>query len=141
MLEDLDDPHSQRTLSPAQSPMAAAQNGTVVVVDGAPLPVAADVDVRKGVVLGCSTAAIAVTALSVFVGLFLHPAVLLLLVLGNGTCITVAFKYGYRTAVKEAPPAAASRVDVDGQSASKGADQKVQVPVIQIHPPKIVTEL
>lgn len=120
--------------------MAAAQSGTVVVVDGAPQPDAADVDVRKSVVLGCSTAAIAVTALSVFVGLFLHPAILVLLVLGNGTCITVAYKYGYKATVEAAPPTSTSKTDVDGQSTSKGADQKVQVPVIQIHPPKIVTE-
>ncbi|CAN7946360.1 unnamed protein product [Ixodes hexagonus] len=120
---------------------AAAQNCTVVVADGAPPPDAADVDVRKTVVLGCSTAAIAVTALSVFVGLFLHPAILLLLVLGNGTCITIAYKYGYKTAVEEAPPAAASKTDAHGQSAPKGTGQKVQVPVIQIHPPNIVTEL
>lgn len=121
--------------------MAAIQSGPEVV--NAVLPAeSTDSDVRKGVVMGCSTAAIALTAVSIFVGLFLHPAVLVLLVVGNGACLTLAYKYGYRAVASEpAPPEASSRADLEPQTVAKSTDQKVQVPMIQIDPPTMVAEL
>ncbi|XP_075533265.1 uncharacterized protein LOC142566268 isoform X2 [Dermacentor variabilis] len=68
------------------------------------------------------------TAAGLFAGIFLHPALLLLLVFGNVTSVALAMRFGYRTHEPSA----------DETKATVG---RAVVPVIHIHPPKMVTEL
>ncbi|KAK8772191.1 uncharacterized protein LOC144113095 [Amblyomma americanum] len=85
---------------------------------------------RNAVLLGCSAASIVATAVGVFAGIFLHPAIVLLLVLGNAASVALALRCGYR-AVQPEPLG----------NAAKAPDGKPVLPVIQIYPPKMVTEL
>lgn len=80
---------------------------------------------RSAVLLGCTTASVATTAIGIFAGIFLHPGLLLVLVLGNAASMALALRFGYL-------PAAATKAP-EGKT--------LAVPVIQIHPPKTVTEL
>lgn len=86
---------------------------------------------RNAVLLGCSAASIMATAVGVFAGIFLHPAVVLLLVLGNAASVALALRFGYRAVLPEQP----------GNAIKVPAGSRTVVPVIQIYPPKMVTEL
>lgn len=80
---------------------------------------------RGAVLLGCTAASVATTAVGIFAGIFLHPGMLLLLVLGNAASMALALRFGYLPEpTKKAP-----------------GGKAMAVPVIHIHPPKIVTEL
>lgn len=79
---------------------------------------------RSAVLLGCTAASVATTAVGIFAGIFLHPGLLLLLVMGNAASMALALRFGYLPAATKAP---------EGKT--------VAVPVIHIHPPKTVTEL
>ncbi|XP_077543674.1 uncharacterized protein LOC144155868 isoform X1 [Haemaphysalis longicornis] len=79
---------------------------------------------RSAVLVGCTAASMATTAVGIFAGIFLHPGMLLLLVLGNAASMALALRFGY---LPEATKASGGKA--------------MAVPVIHIHPPKIVTEL
>lgn len=79
---------------------------------------------RSAVLVGCTAASMATTAVGIFAGIFLHPGMLLLLVLGNAASMALALRFGYLPEAAKAPGV-----------------KTMAVPVIQIHPPKIVTEL
>uniref|UniRef100_A0A224Y8E1 Uncharacterized protein n=1 Tax=Rhipicephalus zambeziensis TaxID=60191 RepID=A0A224Y8E1_9ACAR len=83
---------------------------------------------RNAVLLGCSAASMLVTAAGLFAGIFLHPALVLVLVFGNATSVALAMRFGYRA---YEPPT----------NSTKASACKTVVPVIQIHPPKMTTEL
>lgn len=83
---------------------------------------------RNAVLLGCSAASMVATAAGLFAGIFLHPALVLVLVFGNATSVAFAIRFGYRA---REPPSSETKVNAC----------KTVVPVIQIHPPKMTTEL
>lgn len=83
---------------------------------------------RSAVLLGCSAASMVATAAGLFAGIFLHPALVLVLVFGNATSVALAIRFGYRA---YEPPT----------NDTKASACKTVVPVIQIHPPKMTTEL
>ncbi|KAH8018844.1 hypothetical protein HPB51_012798 [Rhipicephalus microplus] len=83
---------------------------------------------RNAVLLGCSAASMLATATGLFAAIFLHPALVLVLVFGNATSVALAMRFGYRA---YEPPT----------NNAKASACKTVVPVIQIHPPNMTTEL
>lgn len=50
---------------------------------------------QRWLIISCSAGAVTISAVTIFVGIFVSAAIMPLLVVGNGICIAIAYMYGY----------------------------------------------